>query len=454
MRIVIIGCGKVGVALAKTLSHEGHDLTMIDRNRAVLEQNEERLDMMVLEGNGTSVALQRQAEVPSADLVIAVTGYDEVNLLCCMIARRLGCVHTIARLREPEYIEAYNLLREDFGLSMAVNPERTAAREIYGLLRYPSLLKRLVFSKGRAEIVELPVRPGSRLDGVQLMDLYKDLKVRILVCAVDRSGEVTIPGGSFVLKANDRIFVTAPSEALLNLIRFTGLETIKVRSVMVLGGSRIGYYLTQTLNKNGIDVKIIDSDKAQCERLSDALPAATIVHADATNMDELMSEGLEETDALISLMNVDEQNIVVSMMANQMSVPKVITKINRTEYSEILDKAGIECVVTPKDLSTNEILRYVRAQEGSSNDVLALTRFVDDKVEALEFVVDRKTWYTGQPLMRLPMKKNILLAAITRNGNVVIPSGETSFQPGDSVIVVTAADRPISRLNDIFSREP
>ncbi len=455
MRIVIIGCGKVGIALAKTLSHEGHDLTMIDRNKAVLDQNEERLDVMVLEGNGTSVSLQRQAEVGTADMLIAVTGLDEVNLLCCMIARKLGCGHTIARIREPDYLEAYTLLRDNFGLSMAVNPERTAAREIYGLLRYPSLLKRLVFSKGRAEIVELPVRAGGKLDGMQLMDLYHDLKARILVCAVDRGGEVTIPRGSFVLKANDRIFVTAPSEALLTLIRFTGLETFRIKSVMILGGSRIGFYLTQTLIKNGIEVKILEQDRAQCERLSEALPDATIVCADATSVDELVSEGLEETDALISLMNVDEQNIVVSMLANRRNVPKVITKINRTEYSDILDQTGIECVVTPKHLSTNEILRYIRAKESKNgDDVLALTRMVDDKVEALEFLVDRNTWYYGQPLMQVPLKKNMLIAAITHNGTVAIPSGSSVYQPGDSMVVVTTADRTISGINDIFAQAP
>ena len=454
MRIVIIGCGKVGVSLARSLSREGHDLTVIDRNRTVLEQNEERLDMMILEGNGTSVSLQKQAEVSSADLLIAVTGYDEVNLLCCMIAKKLGCDHTIARIRNPEYIEAYNLLREDFGLSMAVNPERTAAREIYGLLRYPSLLKRLVFSKGRAEIVELPVRAGGKLDGMQLMDLYHDLKVRTLVCAVDRNGEVTIPGGSFTLMANDRIYVTAPSEALLTLIRFTGLETFKVRSVMILGGSRIAFYLTQTLIKNGIDVKILDSDKDQCERLSEALPEATIVYADATSIEELKSEGLEETDALISLMNVDEQNIVVSMLANEMNVPRVITKINRTEYSDILDRAGIECVVTPRDLSSMEVLRFVRAMESpNGDDVLALTRIADGKAEALEFVVDKTTWHCGVPLQKVPLKKELLIAAITHNNNVIIPSGESVFQPGDTMVIVTRADRTILKINDIFSRD-
>ncbi len=455
MRIVIIGCGKVGVALARTLSQEGHDITVIDMNRDVLEQNEERLDVMICEGNATNVSIQRQAEVNTADLVIAVTGADEVNLICCMIAKKLGCLHTIARVRNPEYYDAYSLLRNELGLSMAVNPERLAAREIYGLLRYPSLLKRDVFAKGRAEIVELPVRAGSKLDGMQLHQLYLSLKVRILVCAVERNNVVYIPNGSFSLSANDRIFVTAPSESLLTLIRFTGLETFKVRSAMILGGSRIGFYLSQMLMKSGVSVKVIDNDADHCNYLSESLEDATIVHADGTSFDQLLAEGLEETDALISLMNVDEQNIVISMMANNLHVPKVITKINRTEYSEILGTAGIECVITPKALVSNEILRYVRAMKNSEGyEVLALTRMIDDKVEALEFQVDKTTWYTDQPLKSIPLLKNLLVAAINHTGNVSIPSGDSMFSAGDTIIVVTTAERSLATINDIFSTAP
>ena len=455
MNIVVIGNGKVGYTLTEVLSQEGHDVTVIDTRKEVLAYSEERLDVMVVAGNGADPEIQKQAGVPEADLVIAVTARDEVNLLCCMLSRKLGCIHTIARIRSPESSEAYYLLRDELGLSMVVNPERTAAREIFGLIRYPSLLKRELISKGRAEIVELPVRAGGKLDGLKLMELYTMLKVRVLVCAVERNGEVFIPDGSFTLRGNDHIYVTAPSDCLLSLIRFTGLETARIKNVMVLGGSRIGVYLCQMLTKAGIHVKVIDIDKARCEELSESLDGVTIVNEDASSFAVLLNEGLEETDAVVSLLNFDEQNIVVSMFANSTRVPKVITKINRTEYSDILRTSGVECVITPKILSTNDILRYVRAMENrQGSQVLGLHRMVENKVEAMEFRADATTWYLGIPLKNIPLKKDLLIAVISRNGAVTIPGGDSVFLEGDTIGVVARADRAFITLNDIFARQP
>ena len=455
MRIVVIGSGKVGLTLTEALNREGHDLTLIDNQKDVLSIAEERLDVMTCEGNGANVEVQKQAGVTEADLTIAVTNADEVNLICCMVARRLGCLHTIARVRNQDYHDAYYLLRDELGLSMVVNPERTAAREIFGLIRYPSLLKRDLIAKGRAEIVEMPVRPGSKLDGLRLPDLYGMLKVRVLVCAVERDDDVYIPDGNFILRGNDRIYVTAPSEYLLSLIRLTGLDSSKIKSVMILGGSRIAVYLCQVLSRTGIDIKLIDNNRAHCEELGEELNGVTVVNEDATNFSVLLNEGVEETDAIVSLLNLDEQNIVVSMFANNLHVPKVITKINRTEYSDILKTAGIECVITPKILASSDILRFVRAMENRHGaEVLSLHRLVENKIEALEFHIGPESWYRGVPLRQIPLKKDFLIAVISHRGQITIPSGESAYLEGDTVVVVAKSEQALNSLNDIFSKQP
>ena len=455
MKIIIIGDGKVGFTLTEVLTREGHDVTVIDNRKEVLTAAEERLDVMGIGGNGASAAVLKQAGIQQADLMIEVTARDEVNILCCMLARKLGCKHTIARVREADYTDLYYLLRDELGLSMVVNPERSAAREIFGLIRYPSLLRRDLIAKGRAEIVEMPVRSGSKLDGLKLLDMYGMVKTRVLVCAVERHNEVFIPDGSFTLRGDDRVWVTAPSEHLLSFIRYTGMETARIRSVLILGGSLIGFYLAQMLLKAGIDVKLLDNDKAQCEFLSESLDGLTVVSDDATNLSTLLNEGIEESDAVVSLLNYDEQNIVISMFANHIRVPKVIAKINRTEYSDILRRAGIECVITPRILCTSDILRYVRATENrQDSEVLALHRMVENQVEALEFRATAKTWYLNVPLRNVPLKKDILVAVISHNGVIVIPGGDSFFQEGDTVVIVAKSDMTLSNFNDIFSRQP
>lgn len=455
MKIVVIGDGKVGFTLTQALSREGHDLVVIDNQKNALDLAEDRLDVMVMEGNGASASVQKAAGVGGCDLLIAVTSADETNLVCCMVARKLGCKHTIARIRNPEYTEAQYLLREELGLSMTVNPERIAAREIFGLLQFPSFLKRDSFAKGRAEIVGVQVRPGSKLDGIALLELYKILKVRVLVCAVKRGDDVIIPDGSFVLKGEDSIYVTAPTVDLLTLVKVLGLESAKIRSVMLVGGSRIAFYLAQMLSDAGIQVKLLESNLARCQALSDMLPDAMVVHADGTSFPTLRSEGLEETDAVVTLTNMDEQNLVISMFSKHLHVPKVVTKINRSEYGEIMRDSGAECVISPRQLVANDIIRYVRAvQNRHGAEVVALHRMVDDKVEALEFRAAANTWYLGVPLHDIPLKPNVLIAIISHQGTVTIPRGGDSFQAGDSVVLVTAADRKFGDLNDIFKAPP
>lgn len=455
MRIVVIGDGKVGYTLTQALSREGHDLLVIDNQKDALTQTEERLDVMILEGNGASAAVQREAGVGTCDLMIAVTSADETNLLCCMVARKLGCPHTIARIRNPEYANELYLLREEMGLSMTVNPERSAAKEIFGLLQYPSFLKRDPFAKGRAEMVELPVREGGKLDGMALNELYKTLKARVLVCAVERGGEVHIPDGRFTLLAGDHIYVTAPVNDLLSMVKSVGLETPRIHSVLIVGGSRIAFYLTQMLVNVGIKVKVIESSLSRCGELCAQLPKAEIIHGDGTSFSTLMSEGIEETDAVVTLTNMDEQNMIVSMYANHIHVPKVVSKINRAEYCALMPVTTSECVISPKSLSANHILRYVRAmQNGQGEGVITLHRLVNDRVEALEFRATEKTWYLGVPLRSMPLKPNLLIALITHKDQVTVPSGNDVIAVDDAVVVVTSSDRSFSDLNDVFAAAP
>ncbi len=455
MRIVVIGDGKIGFTVTQALVREGHDLVVIDNQSAALRQTENSLDVQVLEGNGASASVQRQAGVGEADLMIAVTEADETNLLCCMIARQLGCKNTIARIRSPEYNEDVYLLKEGLGLSMVVNPERSTAKQISSLLQYPSFLKREKFAKGRAEIVEMLVPAGGRLDGMVLSDLYKLLRVHVLVCAVERNNNVYIPDGRFVLNAGDHIYVTAATEDLLSLLKSTGYETPRVRSVLMIGGSRIAVYLTQFLIQNGINVKIIESDLERCDTLSDMLPKAEVINADGTSFSVLRQEGIEEMDAVIALTNIDEQNIIACMYAHRIQVPKVVCKMNRTEYASILSEEIRESVITPRILTSNDILRYVRAMENRPGEgVITLHRLVGDRVEALEFSINPTTWYVDMPLKDIPIRDDMRIAIITRRGNTIVPSGNDCLKVGDSCVIVTTSAGEFSTINDIFRTAP
>ena len=455
MKIVVIGDGKIGFTVTQALVREQHDLVVIDNQSAALKQTEDSLDVQVLEGNGASVSVQKQAGVGEADLMLAVTEADETNLLCCMIARHLGCPNTIARIRSPEYNEDVYLLKEGLGLSMVVNPERSTAKQISALLQYPSFLKREKFAKGRAEIVELSVREGGKLDGMLLAELYKSLRVHVLVCAVERDNNVYIPDGRFVLQAGDHIYVTAATNDLLSLLKSTGYETPRVRSVMLIGGSRIAVYLSQFLAQTGVNVKIIEADLKRCNQLSEMLPKAEVIHGDGTSFAVLRQEGIEEMDAVIALTNIDEQNIIVSMYAQRIQVPKVVCKMNRTEYASILPDAIRECVITPRILTSNDILRYVRAMENRPGEgVITLHRLVGERVEALEFAVNPSTWYVDVPLKDAPIKDDLRIAIITRRGNTIVPSGEDCLKEGDTCVIVTTSAGEFDTLNDIFEHAP
>ncbi len=453
MRIVIVGDGKVGSALTEQLGKEGHDIVVIDSNKRVLREAADALDVMVVHGNGATRRVQEMAEVGTSDLLIAATSADEINLLCCIIAKKLGCPHTIARVRNPEYAHQLFFLKDELGLSMMVNPESAAAREIFRLLQFPSFLHRDSFAKGRVEIVEIELRQGSRLIGKRLSELYKSAKVNVLVCSVERGESVHIPDGKFCLREHDKISVTASSADLALLIRNLGLERRKIRNVMIIGGgSSIAYYLAKQLIETGVDVKMIELDQERCLTLAEMLPKATVIQADGSERRILDSEGAAAMDAVVTLTNIDEENLIISMYADFIGVPKVITKINRTEYTEVFRDRGIGQVVSPKELCTNEIVRYVRAMQNTmEGPVLTLHRIGDGKMEALEFRAGDTTRHLGETLANIKLKPDILIACINRMGNVIIPRGGDQIELGDTVVVVTKADRMIQDINDIFA---
>lgn len=451
MNIVIVGDGKVGVALTEQLSKEGHDLVVIDSNRKVLEASLESYDVMVVTGNGAVMKVQQQAGVPDCDLLIAATSADEINLLTCIVGRKLGARHTIARVRNPEYAEQLVQMREELGLSMTINPELAAAAETYHLLQFPSFMKRESFAKGKVEIVEIRIGADSKLCGIPLFKLYEIAKVRVLVCAVERGDNVYIPDGSFTLLAGDKIYVTAGARYLAALIRNLGIQTQKIRSVLIVGGSRIGFYLTRMLTDSGISVKLIEQRHERCLHLAEQLPKAIVMEADGSRQDVLLAEGIEEVDAVVTLTNIDEENLIISMYANHIGVPKVVTKINRTEYIDVFKDSGIDSVISPKALCSTDIVRYVRAMENTiGGAVITMHNIGDGKAEALEFRANSATRHLGESLTSIPLKKNFLIACISRRGRTIIPKGDDYFLAGDTVIVVTTSELAIIDLNDMF----
>ena len=452
MKIVIVGNGKVGRAILEELSREGHDIIVIDSDGEVLQQSTEQFDVIGIQGNGASLPMQREAEVESADLLIATTSSDEINILACILARRLGAKHTIARVSNPEYTEQLGLLQAELGLSMTVNPDRTAANEAFNVLQFPTFLRRDKFAKGRVEIVELRVDEHSRLINVPLRRMYETLEAQVLVCAVERRGEAFIPNGNFVLKENDKIHVTADSNHLVALVRNLGLEYNKIRSTMIIGGGRISYYLARQLLAIGVSVKIIERNHERCLLLAERLPQATIIEGDANGQRILLEEGIREVDALVTFTDMDEVNVFLSLFGAHVKVPKIITKISRTEYTDVISDMGIESFISPKLLSATEIVRYVRAMTNNTvgGAVIAMHDLVPGKVEALEFLATRQTKHLNMPLQTAHIKKGILVACIMRNNRTIIPRGSDSIHVNDTVIVVTSNDDIVVSLNDIY----
>jgi len=451
MKILIAGDGKVGEMLTRQLSAEGHDITLIDSDADVLESSIEQYDVMSVVGNCASMETLRQAGVDEADLLITATSSDETNLLCCMIASGMNPnIHTIARIRTPEYSETVNAMNRQFALSLTVNPEKQTAAEIAHLLQYPEFLRRETFAHGLVEIVEIRIRENSKLSGEPLYRMESIVHCQTLVCAVVRDGQAVIPGGDFVLQTGDRVFVTASTTNLATFLKNLGIITKKMKNALLVGGGRICYYLASQLIREGVSVKIIDNDPERCEILAEHLPKACIVEGDASMHSTMIKEGVEDVDALVLLTGMDELNIVLGVYGASLNVPRVVTKLGRADNTKILDALSLGSVVSPKELCCDTIVRYVRAMQNQVGAAASVHSIADGQAEAIEFIVDGQTKNCGRMLKDIRFRKNVLLASITRRGQIIFPKGDTTFEPGDRLVVVATGTKLISRINDIF----
>lgn len=451
MNILIAGDGKVGMTLAKRLLVEDHDLTLIDLNQEVLEETVNRIDVMTIQGNAASMDVLKQADVMNADLLIAVTGEDEINLLCCMTAHSLNKkIHTIARIRNPEYGNQIYEMRDVFALSMVVNPERQAAYEIDRLLKYPGFLKRDTFAKGRVEIVELRIDADSKLCNVPLIDLGNIVKCKILVCAVSREGNVLIPDGNYVFQEGDRVFVTAPSNNLTPLLKNLGILTHKAKNVILCGGGRVSFYLAQLLEKSGTNVQLIEKDDKRCIELASQLPKVSVIHGDASSLFLLESEGINGCDALVTMTGLDEMNMIISLYGKKCDVPQIITKVDHTDNSNIQNSLPLGSMVCPKEICCMNIVRYVRSMQNATGAAITVHTIADGQAETMEFLVDDKTRHCREPLKNLRIRKNVLVACIMHGRKTDIPNGDSFFEKGDRIILVSSGEQVIKQLNDIF----
>lgn len=451
MRIIIIGDGKIGHKVARQLSEENYNVVMVDQNEQLLKSTSNELDIICIAGNAASAEVQKQAGAEDADLVIACTPMDELNMYCCLLAKRLGAKQTIARVRSPLYFNQIDLIKEDLQLSMAVNPDLTLAEEVARVLYLPAAAKVETFAKGRVELVQVTLGTDHIMVDVSLMEFYKKHQIKMLVCAVQRGGQIYIPDGRFVPKAGDIIHVVASHKEIGRFFKSTNTARGRVKKVMICGGGRSAYYLAAKLGTMGMDVKIIEVNRERCMELCELLPKATIIHGDASDHSLLEEEGLADADAFVSLTGIAEENIIMSMYARMKQVPKVITKVNDESLQGMVAELGMESVVSVKDTTANVLLGYVRAMknsEGSAN-VKTVYRLLGGRVEALEFSIRGTTAYTGIPLKDLPIKEDHLVASIVRNRQIIIPGGTDTLEEGDSVIVISKGNR-LNDLKDIL----
>lgn len=442
MKMVIIGNGKVGSNLASMLSSEGHDVTVIDINAAALERTQNTEDVMCIEGNGIDQSVQADANVGKSGVVIAATPHDEVNLLCCLIAKKLGAKRTIARVRNPEYYKQIDFIREDLGLSMTINPEGVTADEILRVLITPDAANVEVFERGKMELVEYKLPEDSPILDCSLQEIYKRTKIKFLICAVQRESDIFIPGGGFILRSGDRISIAASHKEIEQFFKMNGSIKDKVKSCMIVGGGKISYYLTRNLLGMGMHVKIIEKDLERCKQLAQLFPKAAVINADGTDQDTLVEEGIGEADAFVAVTGIDEENIIMSLFAKHNSDVKVVAKINRESYVDLASRIGLDCIVSPKNLTTTSVLAYVRSLDNTESNIESLYHIVNNRVEAVEFRIrDVIPGLTSIPLKELKTKKNILICSVVRGRQVIIPDGSTTIEAGDSVLIVSKEHR-------------
>jgi trk system potassium uptake protein TrkA len=450
MRIIITGCGKVGYTLVEQLSQENHELVVIDEDPSTIDMVKEELDVIGIVGNGISCQTLKEAGVAQADLLIAVTGSDEQNLLCCLIAKKTGNCQTIARVRNPVYIDEIEFLKKEFELAMIINPEFEAANEISRIFQFPSAIKIDTFANGHVELLHFKITEDSLLKGKKVTDVRNNISANVLVSAITRGDHLYIPNGDFVFEVNDRVSIVGKRQDAADFFKKLGLMKGRVHSVLIAGGGKISFYLAQSLIRAGIQVTIVEIDNARCEELTELLPQATIICGDATDQRILEEEGLHETEGFVALTGLDEENILISLFAKGISDAKIITKINRINFSEVINQLNLDCIINPRIIMADYIIRQVRSFKNSENsNVEKLYKMENSKAEALEFIIKEDSKVTNVPLQDLKIRKNILICSIYRNGNTIIPTGQDMIMVGDSVVVILA-DYRISDIKQIL----
>ncbi len=452
MKIVITGLGKIGTTILESLILEGHDVVAIDDSPAVVSEISNIYDAMYVVGNGADCDILNEAGIGDAELFVAVTGSDELNMLACFLAKKMGAKHTIARIRNPEYNDkSLVFMRKHLELSSAINPDLLCAKELYNILKLPSAVNIETFSRRNFEMIEIKLKADSILDGMNLQEIRKKFDAKFLVCTVQREDQVFIPRGNFVMKSGDRINITAEVPEVQRLFKMLGIMQRQAKSVMILGASRIAYYLAQLLIAGGSTVKIIELNKERCEQFSAALPKAIIIHGDGAQQELLLEEGIRDADAFVALTGMDEENILISCFASSLNVPKVISKVNRPELALLAGNLGLDTVISPRKIVSEVLTRYARALHNSmGSSVETLYKITDGKAEALEFIVQNEFEYCNIPLKDMAIKNNVLIAGIIRGRKTIIPSGNDVILPEDRIVVIAEGTR-LSSLSDIMA---
>lgn len=455
MKIIIVGNGKVGYTLAERLSHEGHDITIVDTSDEALHRADQSLDVMCVKGNGASATALQESGADTSDVVIAATSADELNMVCCLTAKRLGAKFTIARIRNVEYAADLNSLKRNLGIDMIINPENATAVEISRLLRFPSAANIDTFYRGRVELVGFRVQADDFICGQPLSALDRRVKeLPFLFCAAERDGQVIIPSGSYIPQTDDKLYLIGQSAGVNQFFKLLGRYMPKIKTVFLVGGGRISHYLAAILDNMGLRVKVVERSEARCRQFSEAQPRVMVICGDGTDQDLLEEENLAEADAFVALTDRDEDNLITSLYAMQLGLPKVIAKCNRQNYAGIARSVGLDSVISPKLVTANQILQTVRGMQNSKGSVMnALYRIADGKAEAMEFVINSTTRNLGRPLKDLRLKKGVLLGALVHENRIIIPQGTSALSPGDTVIIVSSG-QAILDVNDIFQDSP
>ena len=451
MKIIIVGGGKVGQATAKHLSSEGHDIVLVDKNYERIHHLSDKLDVMCIKGNGLRTSVLLAAGVEDADLIITATPPDEINMLCCLTAKRLGAKHTIARIRDPEYSEELSTLRKEMGLDMVINPEEEAAAEIARVLRFPTAINVETFVDGKVEMVSFRIKEDGILNGQSISAIMSKVKLSLIFCAVVHNGEVIIPDGNYVARTDDLFYVIGEPAEIYNFFKQIKRGTSSSKSAFVVGGGRIAYYLCKFLTGVGISVKLLEINREKCYELNELLPECVIINGDGSDYELLDEEDMASFSSAVTITGRDEENLLIALHASKIGVPKVVAKINRAGYDEIIESFGIDSIISPKNITAVQIIRFVRALNNSIGhaNIETLYHIVDGKAEALEFLADSSTYNLGIPFKDIQFKKNFIVAAIERNGKVIIPSGNDCILNGDSLVMVCSNSK-VTDLNDVF----